>query len=289
MHTGRLIGSILLNDTTFVLAAISIASIVAVVSTGRWFALLGLAPPILAVGSFVIRRLTKSLRYTIAGTADGVRIGYGLLTTSNETLPPGRIHSVQVSQPILWRGFGWWEVKVNTASKSSNRGADGQANTTILPVGNLGDVLKVLALVLPGMQDDASKELLRAGLLSKGGADGFTNSPRRAVGLRWFSWRRNGFADGNGIVLFRKGAIWRKLVIVPQARVQSTGLHQGPLERALGLAVVRLHTVAGPISAHLGAVDRDEAIAFFERVSLSVIEVARTDTSHRWRSGEAPA
>ncbi|NKF32792.1 PH domain-containing protein, partial [Pseudomonas sp. BGM005] len=53
-------------------------------------------------------QISKSLRYSIAPTPDGVRITYGLLTTVTETLPPGRIFAVEVTQSLLWRPFGWW-------------------------------------------------------------------------------------------------------------------------------------------------------------------------------------
>ena len=315
LSTGRLLGSILLNDTAIILVLFIAASIVAVSVTGEPFLLVGLLPAVIGMATFLIGRFVKSLRYSIAGTPDGVRVGFGLLSTSNETLPPGRIHSIQISQPVLWRPVGWWEIKVNRASKSSTQGASGQQNTTILPVGTIDDVMRVLDLVLPGLVDDThpintaepvidvapaeplqvdaagstlgSRELLRRGLVSRGGDDGFVNSPRRAAPLRWFSWRRNGFAFAPGTIVLRKGAVWREMILVPQPRVQSIQLRQGPLLRRFGLASLTLHTVAGPITARLGAVDAAEATTFFEESSRSIIESASSDTSHRWRSGEA--
>jgi putative membrane protein len=289
MHVGRLLASILTSDTALVFYFVIGASIVGATLAGSPLVLIGIFPIILGLGSFIANRFTKALRYTIAGTPDGIRVGFGLFTTSNETLPPGRIHSVQVSQPLLWRPAGWWEMRVNRASKSSQKAADGQKNTTILPIGNLEDVMKVLALMLPGLVDEQSAALLRRGLLSRGGNDGFVNSPRRAAVFRWFSWRRNGFAFAPGVVMFRKGFIWRQLVVVPQPRVQSVALHQGPIDRSLGLATVHLHTVTGPITARLGGVDRDVALEFFTTASRLVVESASADTSHRWRSGEVTA
>jgi putative membrane protein len=87
--------------------------------------------------------------------------------------------------------------------------------------------------------------------------------------------------------VLRKGAIWRSLILVPQPRVQSVALTQGPLLRRFGLAAVTVHTVAGPITARLGAVDSADALRFFAESSRSVVESASSDTSHRWRSGEA--
>ncbi len=289
VHIGRLIGSILLHDTTFSLIVIIVASAIGAAITGRLFVVIYfLVPFVLALGSFLFRRFTKSLRYSIASTPDGVRIGFGLLTLSNETLPPGRIHSVQVRQPILWRFPGWWEIRVNRASKSNAKGADAQRNTTILPVGNLDDVLRVLGLLLPGLSGE-SVGVLRDGIVGTGSASGFTNSPRRARVVRLLSRQRNGFAGLPGIVLLREGAIWRRLTIVPEARVQSVAITQGPIYRVLALADVHVHTVVGPVRARLGAVDRSVAVDFFERVSGEVVEAVRSDATHRWLSEERHA
>lgn len=285
LGTGRLIGSILLSGASiFLVVAIVVVIVASVFAPESLMVFFGLVPAVLGVGGFYVQRFMKSLRYSIAGTPDGVRVGFGLLTTSNETLPPGRIHSVKVSQPLLWRGPGWWEIKVNRASQSSTNGAAGQQNTTILPVGNLADVTRVLALVLPDLLDEG---LAAAGLTGAGAPDdGFTNSPRRARGLRWFSWRRNGFAVTPTAVLLRKGAIWRELVLVPHPRLQSVSVQQGPLLRMLRLAAVRLHTVAGPISAELGAIDKDAAVELFTLTAAAAVRASGSDTSHRWRSAE---
>jgi putative membrane protein len=282
MNLGRVVGSIVLGDgTVFVIAAIVGISVTAG-ATGSPLFLVGIIPGLIGIGSYYVRRFGRSLRFTIAGTPDGVRIGYGLLSTTNETLPPGRIHSVQVSQPLLWRIPGWWEVKVNRAAKSSASGAANQENTTILPVGNRDDVLRVLALVLPTLDHDGR---IRHGLHEAAG-DGYTNSPRRAAVIRWFSWRRNGIALTDDAVLLRKGFIWRELVIVPLARLQSVALQVGWLRRRLRLATLRLHTVAGPITPVIGGVDQSVAHDFFARIAEAASERGRTDTSQRWRSND---
>jgi len=121
------------------------------------------------------------------------------------------------------------------------------------------------------------------GMVSKGGDDGFVNSPRRAAVVRWFSWRRNGFALAPSAVLLRRGAIWRELVIVPQARTQSITLNQGPLARRLRLAALTVQTVTGPVSARLGAIDAESAVGLFGDVADAAIRSATNDTSHRWR------
>jgi putative membrane protein len=288
IHLGRLWGSMFLSTGTVVAVLIVIAVTIWISVDGRLFVLFLALPSLIGFGGYYVRRFSKSLRYTIAGTSDGVRVGFGLFSTSNETLPPGRIHSIEVSQSLLWRPAGWWQIRVNRASQTSSRGSENQANTTILPVGNLADVTAVLKLMLPDLIGSETSAFIESGMNSKG-PDGFTNSPRRAAWLRPLSWRRNGFAIVPGSLLLRTGALWRRLIIVPQPRLQSVGLHQGPLLRRLRLASVQLHTVNGPITADIGAVDRDAALAFFTEVADVAVRAGQSDTSHRWRSGELPA
>jgi putative membrane protein len=285
MHPARLIGSTVLSSNTLFFVILLVAGACVAVVSGELYFLFGAVPVLFGLGSYIVNRIVKSLRYTIAGTPDGVRVGYGLLSTSNETLPPGRIHSISISQELFWRPADWWEVKVNRAGKSSAQGAAGQQNTTILPVGTRAEVFKVLELVLPGLVDARTREIVEAGLARATEGDGFTNSPRRAAVLRWFSWRRNGFALTPDAAILRRGAIWRELVVVPAARMQSVSVSQGPLYRALRLGRVHAHTVAGPISARLGALDVGDASAFFRELSQTAVAAAAADRSHRWRSG----
>ncbi len=279
---GRLLGSIVLSGfTLFLLLAVAALLVSVFVADSVWV-LFAILPGIIGSSGYYLTRMTKSLRYSIAGTPDGVRVGFGLFSTSNETLPPGRIHAVSVSQPILWRPFGWWQVRINTAGRSTNKGAAGQANTTTLPVGTLSDVARVLELILPGFNGDEQRALIERGMRGAGGSDGFVNAPRRAAWLRPFSWRRTGYAVSAGVALLRRGVISRELILVPLARLQSVGIDQGPIRRMLRLASARLHTVAGPVVASLSVVDVDEAVRLFERIAAGAVESANLDTSHRW-------
>jgi putative membrane protein len=54
----------------------------------------------------------------------------------------------------------------------------------------------------------------------------------------------------------------RKYAIVPHAKVQSIAVHQGPWQRTLRLASVRLHTTRGPVSVALKQRDAAEAAEF---------------------------
>ncbi|MEJ3403913.1 PH domain-containing protein [Rathayibacter sp. YIM 133350] len=279
---GRLIGSVVLNGFTVFLMAMIIAIIIGV-ANGAYWPIFAVLPVLLGGFSFYVNRTTRQLRYSIAGTPDGVRVGYGLLSTNNETLPPGRIHAIGVSQPLLWRPFGWWRLQVNTAGRG---GSDRQnrENTTVLPVGDREDVRRVLELILPAFTDAGAEGVVEIGLTSRGGSDGFDNAPRRAAWLRPFSWRRTGYRRHAGVLLLRHGVLARELAVVPLARLQSVGMHQGPIQRMLRLASVQLHTVAGPVRAVLEVADAAVALAVFERTAADAVSFAGMDTSHHWGS-----
>ncbi|WP_431278297.1 PH domain-containing protein [Leifsonia poae] len=282
----RLLGSLILSGFTIFVIIVAVVLVVGA-STGRYWLLFVVLPGLIGSASFYINRFTKSLRYSIAGTPDGVRVGFGLLSTSNETLPPGRIHAVEVMQPLMWRPFGWWQIRIDTAGHSKEKGAAGQANTTILPVGDAEDVARVLSLVLPGFATEEHRATIAAGMSSRG-RDDFVGSPRRARWIRPFSWQRTGYRILDGVILLRRGVVWQSLAIVPLARLQSLEIEQGPIDRMLGLASARLHTVSGPVRPRLPGVDRDHSVSLFDTVSAGAVASAQSDRSHRWAAGNTP-
>lgn len=277
---GRVIGSVILSGFTLFLIAAAVAIGIGI-ANGAFWPLFGVLPALIGGISYYISRTSRMLRYSIAGTSDGIRVGHGLLSTNNETLPPGRIHAVGVSQPLLWRPFGWWRLQVNTAGQLA-RDRQNRENTTILPVGSIIDVRRVLELILPAFTGVDAEGVVETGLTSRGGEDGFTNAPRSAVWLRPFSWKRTGFRAVGGLLLLRRGVLTRELSVVPLARLQSVDLRQGPLDRSLGLATVRAQTVAGPVTASLDVAAASVALELFERTAADAVRYAATDTSHQW-------
>ncbi|MGK2853253.1 MAG: PH domain-containing protein [Microbacteriaceae bacterium] len=281
----RLVGSLVISWSSVVLLAAIIVGIVWVQSSHDYLVFFGALPVLIGFGSHTISRVSRSLRFSVAGTTDGIRVGHGLLSTRNETLPPGRIHALQLSQPLLWRPFGWWEVTFTRASQPTSGSSGNVARTTILPVGTLADVAAVISLILPGTP--MRSMLLRSGAVGAGTTDGYRSSPPRAAWLKPFGWRRNAIAIGEGAVYLRRGLLRRELSIIPLARVQGVELRQGPVARSLSLAAVVTHTVGGVVGTRLSAIDQDEATLLFEQLAELVVSSAVTDGSHRWREQRA--
>lgn len=276
----RVIASALLGGSMIWFVVLVVIITTGVVSGAPWV-LFTFVPAVIGLVSYLWSRITKSLRYSIAGTPDGVRIGSGLLSTANQTIPPGRVHAVEATQWLLWRPFGWWTMRVNVAGQSATANGEGASRTLVLPVGTSEDVRRVVGLFVPDA-DDALGDLLDAGMTGTGAGTGYTGAPRRAAWIRPFSWRRIGLAVHQGLALMRRGWLIRSVVLVPLARMQSVAVAAGPVRRALGLASLRVHTVLGPVSAEVPALDRAEADAAFEALAAESVARALHDRSDRW-------
>lgn len=287
MHPGRLAGSLVLSGPSMVMILIVLAMI-AGASTGRLWLIILIFPTVLSLGGLFVRRFSKALRYNIAGSAAGVRIGFGLLTTSSETIPPLRIHSVELLQPLLWRPFGWWQVRMNTAGHTHGKNSAGEARTTTLPVGGLRDVQRVLPLLLPGMNDEVRDAIAYAGMDSRADQSAFSSAPSRARWLRPFSWRKTGYTIADGVIVVRRGAVWRRIVFVPLARMQSIEIEQGPARRILNLASADVHVIDGPVHPRLPVIDTRAAEELFTLVGAGAIAWADAETAVRLPAPSGP-
>ncbi|MFJ6533892.1 PH domain-containing protein [Microbacterium sp. NPDC091662] len=297
--TGRLVGSQLISGLLWfvffgAIFAIAIGSaLIGMLADGitdGGVVLLGLGlgmgvPMVIAVVGITWAQISKSLRYSIAPTPDGVRITYGLLTTVTETLPPGRIFAVEVSQSLLWRPFGWWTIKINRMSGKSaaqQSSGSGQQFNVVLPVGKRADVERVLALVLPDVPAESIPFLWDQGVVGPADGDTYRTMPRRAWWRRPFSWKRHGYLVADFGLLLRRGNVWRKLAVFPLARLQGVSLSQGPIDRNQRVSGAQVHTVPGPITGYLSGLERADALALLNDVSRAAAEAASRDTTHRW-------
>jgi membrane protein YdbS with pleckstrin-like domain len=78
------------------------------------------------------------------------------------------------------------------------------------------------------------------------------------------SW---GYAERDVDLLVRHGLLVRRLSIVPYARMQFVDVTAGPLERALGLATVQMHTAAAASNARVPGLDRADAARLRDRLT----------------------
>lgn len=279
---GRLIPSLLRSGTVLAFLLVIAGIVVAVVLTGQLAPLFGALPAVAGWGAYLWGRFAGEFGFKVAVSADGIRLRHGLLETRTQTLPPGRVQAVSLKQPLLWRGKGWWRVEVNVAGYGqSSDGSGGHAvETVLLSVGERGEALTALWLVVPDLGVENPQELLDAALEGEGEAAGFVGTPRRGRVLDPISWRRQGVRITDTALLIRSNRLNRELVVVPHGHTQSLMLAQGPLERRLRLTDLFAHSVPGPVvpvATHL-----DEQVG--RELLLQQAERAR-----QARAKEAPA
>ena len=309
----RLIGSLLLSEQTVGILLGAVASIAISVYTENSAIFLALIPAVLGIGAAYWSSFNKGYNFTAAISPDGIRLRYGLLDTQAQTLPPGRIQALKVTQPPIWRIFGWYRMQVNVAGYGGAAGNENAARTTLLPVGMKPDVMRMLSLVLPDPGVEDPERVFTSGLEGLAGldglaglgggapagsasagstsTDGFVTTPRRARLLAPLGWRRNGFLATRTALLIRSGRWWRTLVLVPHQRTQSMALQQGPLARRFGVADLVFHTTAGPVVPRLYQADVEQAVQLFDQQAARAREARKRQTSEQWLaevSGQAP-
>ncbi|MFF0597012.1 PH domain-containing protein [Streptomyces antibioticus] len=174
-----------------------------------------------AAGASSVGRFVAEYDWRVADSPDGLRIDHGLLDRAHETVPPGRVQTVRIVRPLLWRRRGWVRVELDVA---------GSSNSVLLPVAPRAAADAVVARVLPGVTVPPDEALSRP--------------PRRAGRCVPVWWRGHGIAVTDAVFAARHGLLRRHLALVPHAKVQSVRLSQGPWQRLWRLADVHVDTGA---------------------------------------------
>ncbi|MDH6586359.1 putative membrane protein [Streptomyces sp. SAI-133] len=186
-----------------------------------WTVLATAVPLLGAAGASSVGRFVTEYDWTVGESPDGLRIDHGLLDRAHETVPPGRVQTVRIVEPLLWRRRGWVRVELDVA---------GSSNSVLVPVAPRAAAEAVVARVLPGVVVPPLSALSRP--------------PRRAGRCVPLWWRGHGLAVTDAVFASRQGLLRRSLALVPHAKVQSVRLTQGPWERLWRLADVHVDTGA---------------------------------------------
>ncbi|MET9144184.1 PH domain-containing protein [Streptomyces sp. NPDC004042] len=227
--------SLLLMGATWgsLLAAVVVPSLLWLATHSLWTVLATALPLLGGAVTSSVGRFVAAYDWTLSESPDGLRIDRGLLDRTHETVPPGRVQTVRIVEPLLWRrwrapgaggpgtGRGWVRVELDVA---------GSSNSVLLPVAPREIAESVISRVLPGVAVPETSSLARP--------------PR---GARWCApvrWRGYGVAVTGTVFAARHGLLRRRLALVPHAKVQSVRLTQGPWERLWGVADVQVDTGA---------------------------------------------
>ena len=224
------------------------------------FLVFAIGGPLVAVGT----RILALFDFTVAESPDGLRLRSGLLSTQHQTVPPGRVQAVRVSQPVLWRGRDWVRLEVNVLGNTSADQGNGAGTGILLPVAPRAVARHVLSRVLPGVDVEALEWRPAPG-----------RSRRRAP----LQHRRLAYADDGQVFAARAGWLTPRIDLVPHARTQSVRVNQGPWQRALGLASVHVDSTPGPVVP---------AALYREAAEARAIAEVQAERARAARSAAAP-
>ncbi|MFG2736262.1 PH domain-containing protein [Streptomyces harbinensis] len=212
-------------------AGIALPAVLLMVA-GPFLALTVAVPMLAGVWSGTVGRFLTQYGWTVSESPDGLRLDHGLLQREHATVPPGRVQSVRIVEPLLWRRPGWVRVELEVAGEGNESGL-------LVPVAGRALAAELIGRILPEVDIDKTMASI-------------TPVPRRS---RWAVpvWR-HGYGHGvtDAVFVARAGRLSRRYTLVPHAKVQSVRMTQGPWEQRLGLADIHVdHGANGTATARL--------------------------------------
>jgi putative membrane protein len=256
--TPRLVASILLAAPGLMtLAVLGGAAAVILVTPDNAAGILGSATTdVVVLYQGVWRRFNGDYRLTIASASDGLRVRSGLIALTAETIRPGRIQAVRMTEPLLWRPFGWCRLEVDIAGRqrAEHEGeAESRRLRTLLPAGTRAEADRLLNHLIADRPGGRRRPPRRARL----------KSPLRYGRL---SWDRS-----DSWVVTTSGRVRRVTAWVPLVKAQSLRRIQGPVQRRLRLTTIHIDTAGRSVHATL----RDRDVREGDAALAELVELAR--------------
>ena len=282
---GKLLLSRIFDIGTLLVLTVFVGSLIAVVLVPEPEVKLILVSALLAPALFGIipsiwLGFNKNFGFTVSTSGDEVRIASGLTKTVTETLQIRRIQSVQVSQSLLWRLFGWWKVDYTIPAAATSGEESQQISKVALPVGSREEVQQLLAIMLPEM---ITSETVSEGM--DGTGDWQITPPARGGIINLFNQKRKaatvraGSTERSPLLLLRSGSVVRWFSIVPLTRVQGL-IYSVNLKHAV-LRLAKLNVFSSRINSksHLSGVDPAELQRFIDSLSTELLRAQLSEAS----------
>jgi putative membrane protein len=251
VRSGRLPCAILFSTTGVIGAVIVAAMVWVVVVTGQPGAVIAsFLPVVLGYVGTVWRRFNGEFGTVVSAAPDGLRLRSGLVQTTAETIRPGRVQAVRLVEPLVWRLFGWCRLEVDVAGATQRRGnrSEGRRLRGLIPVGSRAEADQMLAELIAAPPQPSRR------------------APRRA---RWKAPLKYHFLACGGddrYAVASGGWVCRRITWIPLEKVQSIRWVQGPVQRRLGLASVRLDVAGRWVMADIEDRDLAEADELLDRL-----------------------
>ena len=265
--------------------------LVGVVGVTSVMSFLGILAGAFSLLAGVWARFDREFGFTAAIAADGVRINRGLTARRHVTIPPGRIHAVEVTQPLIWRLFGWYRVEITQAGNAAhtqdekNKGMQVDvASDVLLPVGSRVEAIQAIAMAIPDLGTDDPDGFLESLRVGTGEDRWMTPIPPSARILDPLEYGRRAFGLTDAVFAIRDGFFNLRFSIIPLTRIQSVSLHQGPIQRWRRVASVRAALVPGPVASMAEHVEAGRCLELWSQLSQASKIRRQAEDSERWLS-----
>ncbi len=233
----------------------------------------------------VIRTVLKEYGFRLDRNERGFRRRRGLLTKTDVVMPAGRVQAANIVTGPIRKRRGWHALKFVSLAQDSKEESDYMA----APLAKLDEIWPIAAEagILPPSTDTEFQRghfrwwlarliiVIPMILVAMAAVVIFANASFARsllllfipVGLLLFSaleWRKFRYGEDALRLYVRRGWWRQRLTILPQVRVQSVEIAQGPLARLTGLVSLHFGIAGGTLE--LIAIPRETAEAIRDRV-----------------------
>ena len=204
-------------------------------------------------------QIDQSWRYT-ATLDDGVlNLSYGLANRRRQAVPLDRIHAIRLSQPVLWRPFGWWTVAVNIAGYGSEMNKQ-SGTSRLLPVGSYEQAVELITALSPLPTEHVAAPEWDIRSPKRARISSPLDASRQALSLQ-------PAPDASAWATTSHGLLSRRFEFIDITHIQEITYRQGPVQRMMNLAHVRFDLVPGPVKMTARDLDIADAWAVVDELS----------------------
>ena len=240
----------------------------------------------------IVRTVLTEYGFRLDRNERGFRRRRGFLTRTDVVMPVARVQAAVVTTGPIRKRRGWHALKFVSLAQDSKEEADFMA----APLAKLDEIWPIAAEtgIMPPDPDFAFRKsrflwwatglvgLSIGMIIAMVATMVFADAPFRLavwmlalpllfLPLVWLEWRRYGdLIDGRQLYI-REGWWRQRLAMIPQLKVQSAEISQGPIARALGLSTLHFGVAGGSFA--FVALPLAEARAIRDQVMAQVAPV----------------
>ncbi len=168
---------------------------------------------------------------------------------------------MRLVEPLVWRALGWCRLEVDVAGPRQRREnrSESQRLRALVPVGSRPEAEQMISELLSSQPEPSRR------------------APRSAPWKAPLTYHFLAWGGDDRYVVATRGRLCRKTTWVPLEKLQSVRWVQGPVQRRLGLASVRLDVAGKRVTANL----EDRATAEADEAFRRLPDLARKARARR--------